>query len=318
MRAIDLFAGCGGMTLGFQNAGFDVIAAFDNWQPAIDVYRENFHHPIFDADLSNKEIYSSISDLNPDIIIGGPPCQDFSSAGKRNETLGRADLSIAFTDIVTSIKPKWFVMENVDRITKSQVFEQIIEIFKKSRYGLSSSVINASYCGVPQSRKRYFLIGQLDSKDNALNCYLTRNQSKDPMSIFDYLGDTLGVEYIYRHPRSYKRRAVFSIHEPSPTIRGVNRPIPKTYKKHAGDLCDIDERLRPLTTIERSYIQTFPNTFKFTGTKSDLEQMIGNAVPVKLAEYVARCILEYTVDSSMNMESNLPNIQLKLFEHLSV
>jgi DNA (cytosine-5)-methyltransferase 1 len=195
---------------------------------------------------------------------------------------------------------------------------KIIKILKKSRYGLSSSVINASYCGVPQSRKRYFLIGQLDGKDNALSCYLTRNQSKAPMSIFDYLGDTLGIEYIYRHPRSYKRRGVFSIHEPSPTIRGVNRPIPKTYKKHAGDLCDIDERLRPLTTIERSYIQTFPNTFKFTGTKSDLEQMIGNAVPVKLAEYVARCILEYTVDSSMDTISPLPNIQLKLFEHLSV
>jgi DNA (cytosine-5)-methyltransferase 1 len=184
----------------------------------------------------------------------------------------------------------------------------MIEIFKTSRYGLSSSVINASYCGVPQARKRYFLIGQLDGEDDALNYYLNKNQANAPMSVFDYLGDTLGVEYIYRHPRSYQRRAVFSIHEPSPTIRGVNRPIPKTYKKHSGDLCDIDEKLRPLTTIERSYIQTFPKTFKFKGNKSDSEQMIGNAVPVKLAEYVARCILEYTVDSSRNMVSALPNI----------
>jgi DNA (cytosine-5)-methyltransferase 1 len=318
MRTIDLFSGCGGMSLGFQNAGFNIVAAFDNWQPAIDVYRENFQHPIFDTDLSNKEIHSFIRDFNPDIIIGGPPCQDFSSAGKRNETLGRADLSIAFTDIVTSIQPKWFVMENVDRITKSQTFKQIITTFKQSRYGLSSSVINASYCGVPQSRKRYFLIGQLDGEDDALSYYLTKNQANVPMSIFDYLGDTLGVEYIYRHPRSYKRRAVFSIHEPSPTIRGVNRPIPKTYKKHAGDLCDIDEKLRPLTTIERSYIQTFPKTFKFKGTKSDLEQTIGNAVPVKLAEYVARCILEYTVDSATKKVSSLANIQLKLFESIFV
>jgi DNA (cytosine-5)-methyltransferase 1 len=308
MRTIDLFSGCGGMSLGFQNAGFDVVAAFDNWQPAIDVYKENFQHSIFNTDLSNKEIYSFICDFNPDMIIAGPPCQDFSSAGKRNETLGRADLSIAFTDIVTRIQPKWFVMENVDRITKSQTFNRMIEIFKKSRYGLSSSVINASYCGVPQARKRYFLIGELDGEDDALNYYLNKNQANAPMSIFDYLGDTLGIEYIYRHPRSYQRRAVFSIHEPSPTIRGVNRPIPKTYKKHSGDLCDIDEKLRPLTTIERSYIQTFPKTFKFKGNKSDSEQMIGNAVPVKLAEYVARCILEYTVDSSRNMVSALPNI----------
>lgn len=308
MRTIDLFSGCGGMSLGFQNAGFDVVAAFDNWQPAIDVYKENFQHPIFNTDLSNKEIYSFICDFNPDMIIAGPPCQDFSSAGKRNETLGRADLSIAFTDIVTRIQPKWFVMENVDRITKSQTFDRMIEIFKKSRYGLSSSVINASYCGVPQARKRYFLIGQLDGEDDALNSYLTKNQANAPMSVFDYLGDTLGIEYIYRHPRSYQRRAVFSIHEPSPTIRGVNRPIPKTYKKHSGDLCDIDEKLRPLTTIERSYIQTFPKTFKFKGNKSDSEQMIGNAVPVKLAEYVARCILEYTADSSRNIVSVLQDI----------
>jgi len=316
MKTIDLFSGCGGMTLGFQNAGFDVVAAFDNWNPAIEVYQENFQHPIFDNDLSNKEVCSFIGDFNPDIIIGGPPCQDFSSAGKRNETLGRADLSLAFANIVTSIKPKWFVMENVDRIIKSQIFESVIEIFKKSRYGLSSSVINASYCGVPQSRKRYFLIGQLGGDDEVLNCYLKKNQAKIPMSIFDYLGNTLGVEYIYRHPRSYKRRAVFSIYEPSPTIRGVNRPIPKTYKKHAGDLCDIDEGLRPLTTIERSYIQTFPQTFKFKGNKSDLEQMIGNAVPVKLAEYVARCIIEYTNDSR-NMTDSLPNVQLKLFQNVS-
>lgn len=315
MRTIDLFSGCGGMTLGFQNAGFDVVAAFDKWHPAIDVYRENFQHPIFDKDLSTKEVCSFIGDFNPEIIIGGPPCQDFSSAGKRNESLGRADLSLAFAHIITSIKPKWFVMENVNLITKSQVFKNILETFKKSKYALSSSVINASYCGVPQSRKRYFLIGELEGEDNILNSYLTKNQSKVPMSIFDYLGNTLGVEYIYRHPRSYNRRAVFSIYEPSPTIRGVNRPIPKTYKKHAGDLCDIDEGLRPLTTIERSYIQTFPKTFKFKGNKSDLDQMIGNAVPVNLAEYVARCILEYSNDSSRNITNYLPNVQLKLLQN---
>ena len=88
----------------------------------------------------------------------------------------------------------------------------------------------------------------------------------------------------------FKRRAIFSIYEPSPTIRGVNRPIPKTYQKHPGDATDMTENVRPLTTIERSYLQTFPKGFQLQGTKSDLEQMIGNAVPVKLAEYVANKI----------------------------
>lgn len=116
------------------------------------------------------------------------------------------------------------------------------------------------------------------------------------MTIFDYLGNELGIEFYYRHPWSYKRRAIFSIYEPSPTIRGVNRPIPKGYKKHAADAADITENVRALTTIERSYIQTFPKDFELKGTKTALEQMIGNAVPVKLAEYVALKIKAFCGD----------------------
>lgn len=310
MKAIDLFAGCGGLSLGFQNAGFDIVAAFDYWSSAIEVYRENFQHTIFEKDLLREDVCALIASFNPEIIIGGPPCQDFSSAGKRDENLGRADLTFVFANIISQVKPSWFVMENVERISKSKVLKTALEIFKKSGYGLTSSILNASYCGVPQARRRYFLIGQLHGKDDALNHYLIKHQSKKPMTVFDYLGNQLGIEYFYRHPRSYKRRAIFSIHEPSPTVRGVNRPIPKTYKKHEGDACDINEKLRPLSTIERSYIQTFPKTFKFKGNKSDLEQMIGNAVPVNLAEYVARCILEYIEDDSNRASYQLPNILL--------
>lgn len=96
------------------------------------------------------------------------------------------------------------------------------------------------------------------------------------------------------HPRSYNRRAVFSVYEPSSTIRGVNRPIPIGYQKHHADKADpADGNVRSLTTKERSYIQTFPESFVFKGNKSNMEQAIGNAVPVKLAEYVARHILDY-------------------------
>ncbi|MDQ6961478.1 MAG: DNA cytosine methyltransferase [Mariprofundaceae bacterium] len=114
------------------------------------------------------------------------------------------------------------------------------------------------------------------------------------MTVRDYLGSSLGLDYYYRHPRNYSRRGVFSIDEPSPTVRGVNRPLPPGYKKHSGDPIHINlSDIRPLTTIERSYLQTFPETFKWNGTKTNLEQMIGNAVPVKLAEFVAKSILEY-------------------------
>lgn len=294
-RTIDLFAGCGGLTLGFQNAGFEIISAFDNWKPAIEIYRKNFaSHPIVEVDLGSKNIdMEKFRALSPDVIIGGPPCQDFSSAGKRDETLGRANLTVSFAKIVTAVLPKFFVMENVQRIHTSRALQQALRVFRAHNYGLTWRILDASLCGVPQKRKRFFLIGHLGAPDDFLGSFLDVNLSTKPMSIRDYLGKSLGIDHFYRHPRSYERRAIFSIDEPSPTIRGVNRPIPDTYEFHPGDSTKQFRRVRPLTTIERSYIQTFPKSFIFEGSKSDLEQMIGNAVPVKLAEYVANRLLSY-------------------------
>lgn len=300
MNTIDLFSGCGGLSLGFEQAGFKILAAFDKWATAVEVYKKNFEHPVYKVDLSSEEAIKQIEKLQADIIIGGPPCQDFSSAGKRDETLGRADLTISFANIIARIKPKWFVMENVARIEKSQILKDAIQILKKNGYGLTKQVLNASFCGVPQRRKRFFMIGRLNGKDNEMSYYLSKNQTKEEMTLADFFGHSLGLEFYYRHPRSYARRGIFSIYEPSPTVRGVNRPMPKTYKKHQGDKCVPSEKVRALTTIERSYIQTFPKDFKFQGTKSNLEQMIGNAVPVKLAEYVAQCINEFQINLSNN------------------
>ena len=300
MKTVDLFSGCGGMSLGFQNAGFNVVAAFDNWEPAIKVSRDNFDHPIHSIDLSSLAAISSIKKLKPEIIIGGPPCQDFSSAGKRDETLGRADLTISYAKIVANCQPKWFVMENVERILKSKILRDAMKIFRKANYGLTHFVLDASYCGVPQTRKRFFLIGNQNTADGFLAPYFEKSLAKKQMTVFDYLGDSLGLEHYYRHPRSYMRRGVFSIYEPSPTIRGVNRPIPKKYVKHPGDPVKISSKVRALTTIERSYIQTFPKNFILNGNKTDLEQIIGNAVPVKLGEFVAKCIQEYIADKKVN------------------
>ena len=170
---IDLFAGCGGMSLGFQNAGFDVIAAYDNWQPAIDIYRANFTHPIFKVDLSTQDITTDLQKYSPDIIIGGPPCQDFSIAGKREFEGKRANLTLIYSHIIEAVKPEWFVMENVYNIEKSPIFNQAIETFKNAGYGITKNVWDASYMGVPQMRKRYFVIGKLREKDDFLLDLLT-------------------------------------------------------------------------------------------------------------------------------------------------
>lgn len=294
MRTIDLFCGCGGMSLGFLNAGFEIVAAYDFWDTAINIYKKNFSHPIYKRDLSQEDITKELLAFDPDIIIGGPPCQDFSIAGKRNFEGERANLTRIFSQIVINIRPKWFVMENVYNITKSPIFHEVITRFKENGYGLTHRVWDASYMGVPQMRKRYIVIGKLGEKDDFLMADLLSGLSKKPMTIRDYFKDyTLDTEYVYLHPRSYSRRAVFSLDEPCNTIRSINRPMPANYEFLSGDKCTDRSKIRPFTTKERSYIQTFPKNFIFEGTTSGIEQAIGNAVPVKMAEYVARAIINY-------------------------
>lgn len=292
------------MSLGFEHAGYDVVAAFDNWQPAISVYKANFAHPIFNIDLSDEaNAMKHIAGYQPDMIIGGPPCQDFSSAGKRNENNGRGDLTVSYAKIISRLKPRWFVMENVSTITKSTKLATARELFKASGYGLSQTVLNAALCGVPQRRKRFFLIGHLGDNDDFMLGFINARLSSKEMTVKDYFGDKIDVDYYYRHPRSYARRGVFSVNEPSPTIRGVNRPIPNGYKIHANDPVKSLDGVRPLTTKERSIIQTFLESFVFMGGKSDTEQMIGNAVPVKLGEFVASSIMCYIKANKVHYEA---------------
>ena len=294
MRVVDLFSGCGGLSLGFENAGFDVVAAYDNWKPAITVHEANFKHPIYNIDLSEEETaIKHIEMFHPHMIIGGPPCQDFSSAGKRDENNGRGDLTISYAKIISTIKPDWFVMENVSTITKTTKLEVARNLFKQSGYGLTQIVLNAALCGVPQRRKRFIMVGHLGEQDNFMLDFLQHRLAVKEMTVKEYFGDKLGIEYYYRHPRSYARRGVFSVNEPSPTIRGVNRPIPNGYNLHPNDPVQSLDGVRPLTTKERSMIQTFPNDFVFVGGKGDMEQMIGNAVPVKLGEFIALAIDSY-------------------------
>lgn len=293
MKIVDLFAGCGGLSLGFQNAGYEVVAAYDFWLPAVKVYQENFSsHSIYQMDLSDTDAaVNHIKPFAPDMIIGGPPCQDFSHAGKRLEGK-RASLTEAYAKIVSQISPEWFVMENVDRAQQSDAYKAAREILKNAGYGLSEHIYDASLCGVPQKRKRFICIGKKGEQDGFLEQCILQNEASRPMTMRDYFGNSLGIDYYYRHPRNYSRRGFFSMDEPSPTIRGVNRPVPQGYTRHPNDPECIDG-LRPLTTQERAQVQTFPKEFVFKGTKTDLEQIIGNAVPVKLAEFVANRITDY-------------------------
>jgi DNA (cytosine-5)-methyltransferase 1 len=171
MRVVDLFSGCGGMTLGFEQAGFNVVGAFENWNAAVKIYQANFEHPIYQKDLSKDDVLQTIMELKPDLIMGGPPCQDYSIAGKR-ELGNRANLTIKFAEIVSRIKPKWVVFENVYNIERFPTIPKMKEILMNAGYGITTKVLDASRCGVPQKRQRFFMIGKLGEEngffDNAL------------------------------------------------------------------------------------------------------------------------------------------------------
>ena len=295
MLGIDLFSGCGGMSLGFQKAKIKIVKAYEYWDEAIKCYSENFKHPIKKADLSNYELYlDDISSADPDIIFGGPPCQDFSHAGNRREG-SNADLTKAYAEIVSTVRPQWYVMENVDRSRKSIAYTRARKILKDSGYGITEIVLDASLCGAPQKRKRFFSIGLQNADDGFLLHDLKKNLSEDPMTVRRFFNGSFDIEHYYRHPRNYNRRAIFSIDEPSPTIRGVNRPVPAGYPGHPNDPVDI-KGVRELSTYERALIQTFPEDFIFpANSKTTNEQLIGNAVPVKLAEYVAKAVMKYNL-----------------------
>lgn len=296
MKIVDLFCGGGGLSYGMEQAGHAVAAAYDWWLPALDFYNRNMKgHHAYRIDLSDAvRAAAEVRRWNPDAIVGGPPCQDFSSAGKRDENGGRASLTTSYAKIVEMVRPRMFVMENVERAIKTRTYRNALRMFKEAGYDLAVAVLDASLCGAPQARKRIVVVGGLGISVAPIIDLYRANQAHAPMTVRDYFGDDVKIDYYYRHPRSYVRRGVFSVDEPSPTIRGVNRPIPQGYPGHAGDAAPITTPgLRPLNTRERSRIQTFPAHWDLCGNKSDIEQIIGNAVPCALGEFVGRAMAQF-------------------------
>lgn len=167
-NVIDLFCGCGGLSKGFELAGMQCVGGIDFNRPAIDTFSKNFKHAkgwcVNLLDTSTKDIQNFVSQIPPvDIIIGGPPCQGFSSANRyqKKNADPRNKLFFQFVKFVDAIKPKAIVIENVRGIiTKDNGYakEKIYEIFEKRGYKVNHMVLDASDYGVPQKRLRNFFV----------------------------------------------------------------------------------------------------------------------------------------------------------------
>lgn len=163
---IDLFCGAGGMSYGFEMAGFRPVLAIDNWQDALDTYiYNNPRVTTLCADLSVIDVRKVASDFRikeVDLIIGGPPCQGFSVAGKRIVEDIRNKLYKSFVSFVEFFSPEMFVMENVPNILsigEGMVREAILADFRSLGYNVKYKVLTASDYGVPQNRRRAIFVG---------------------------------------------------------------------------------------------------------------------------------------------------------------
>lgn len=165
-NVLDLFCGCGGLSLGFEEAGYNVLLGIDIWEDALKTYAYNHKHSkTLCADMSTllgEDVKDIIGDNSVDVIIGGPPCQGFSIAGKRIVNDDRNKLYKGFVRMVEYFKPKAFVMENVPNIFSigyGAVRETIINDFKSLGYTVETKVLTASDYGVPQNRRRAVFVG---------------------------------------------------------------------------------------------------------------------------------------------------------------
>jgi DNA (cytosine-5)-methyltransferase 1 len=223
------------MSLGLKRAGCEIIQAYDSWDKAVEVYRRNIGSHVWQVDL--KDIFRigpMLAALAPDMICGGPPCQDFSAAGERVEG-ERAALTRAFAMLVAVVRPRWFLMENVPLAARSQAWADARAMLVKAGYGLTESKLDASLYGVPQRRRRLFVIGQLGEQDGFLESALASARSEKQMTIRDMLGNALG-DACYFQPRVSGNRGIWSTDGPAPTIcRSSKRPIPPNYKPHPAD-----------------------------------------------------------------------------------
>ena len=170
IKAIGLFSGCGGLDFGFKAAGVNFVGHIEIWDAANRIYSENFPNvKLLKTDINdvtNDDIQNWISEFGTiDIIVGGPPCQGFSLAGKRDSGDLRNQLYKQYVRIVRDIHPKVFVFENVAKLTSMKnksgelFLNEILQSFADVGYTLKYKILNACNYGVPQSRERVILVG---------------------------------------------------------------------------------------------------------------------------------------------------------------
>lgn len=351
VNAIDLFAGCGGLSKGFMDAGFDVIVGVDNDQAALNTFVLNHNGAVaLNSDLSKQETFDEIRKIagkrSIDIVIAGPPCQGFSLSGPRNFDDSRNELYLAVIEIVRQYRPKGFIIENVPGMAtlyKGQIKEEILKRFNEIGYNVEGKLLCAADYGVPQMRKRLIFMGirsdlgspkfpePIFNKENYRTCRdaisdlpprvnefgIERDQyTSEPKTEYQKLmrinSDTLYNHVATNHTQMVKDTIALvpegGNYKSLPEGWGESRKFNEAWTRYDGNKPSktIDtghrnhfhyEYNRVPTIRENARLQSFPDDFIFTGTRTQQNRQVGNAVPPLLGYHLGKAILEIIGDN---------------------
>ena len=336
-KIIDLFCGAGGLSLGFEKAGFEIEFAIDMWADAIDTYNQNHINKVARCqdihELTNEYLKSLKGKITG--VIGGPPCQGYSTVGTRDVNDPRNHLYLEYCRVVETVEPEFFVIENVRGLLtlgKGAFKDDIITRFSNLGYNVTYRLVNSSDYGVPQNRYRVFFVG-VKNKDFVFpENFDYKVSSSEAISDLPSLEnfDLFSDYYISDPQNSYQKimrensTGLFN-HEPTKhseqtkkiigmipdggkisdlpekywNIRKYNKAFQRMNSQLPSNTIDTGHRNyfhyaenRVPSVRESARIQSFPDDFIFTGSKTSQYKQVGNAVPPLLAKVIAEAIIK--------------------------
>lgn len=316
---VDLFAGCGGLSLGFEANGFKTIG-YEMDEQATNTYNKNLIGECFNEKLTVETIYPKA-----DIVIGGPPCQPFSVGGKQLGLKDSRDGFPIFLSAIRQLDPEVLLFENVrGMLYKNKWYlKEVIEELERLGYYINYALLNAVNFEVPQNRERVIVIGskQKINLPRKINRKVTAGQALGELPIQIHEDSKFFTESMDRYVANYEKASKCI----NPRDLYLDRPARTlTCRNLAGATGDMhrvrlkDGRRRRITVREAARLQSFPDWFEFSGTETHQFNQIGNAVAPNFAYHLALNIKRHLMVEVENHYAITENEQLKLFEYEAV
>ncbi len=337
IKAYALFAGAGGMHLGLEQSGIEILVSSDHGKYAAETHKINWPKLPFickDArQLKSSELLEAAGGVGPDLIFGGPPCQGFSTLGDKLSSDPRNELFRTFARLVSELSPKYVLIENVKSLVtmyQGRFAEEIRNTFELMGYRMHMQVLNSANYGVPQFRERVFFFGTKHAADFSFpNPTHGPTQGNPYQTVWGAIADLANDNYFaHNHKALAHTEKVIARYKlipeggrlPPPhelpeeirrsnfgnTYKRLHRNLPSLTMVPGNNAFPVHPILdRSLTPREAARLQTFPDNFVFAGDRRSQCILVGNAVPPELAKALGRSINEHNTNKEVSIVPNI-------------